>query len=147
MNNITPEQIRDINSATQEIGKFQKISMQKLQQNDFRGAQMFFSLLSAAAGKCSDTLRDISKVEEEENDDVVSTTNVSESNESKESIKSIGKSTSEDDGASRTDAGSVPEDGRDVGDGEAINISKESKRASGVHSTETDAGDAETENV
>ncbi len=121
MNNITPEQIRDINSATQEIGKFQKISMQKLQQNDFRSAQMFFSLLSAAAGKCSDTLRDISKVDEEENDDVVSTTNISKSKESKESIKSAGKSASEDDDASETDAGSVPGDDDD-GDATTENV-------------------------
>ena len=76
-NNITPEQIRKINADTQEIEKFRKVSMQKLQKNDFQSAQMFFSLLSAAAGRCSDTLREIIKDE-----DVVSTTTTSEQKES-----------------------------------------------------------------
>jgi len=57
--NVRPEHIRDINAATQEIGKFQKLAMTKLQKNDFKGAQVFFSLLASASDNCSNVLREM----------------------------------------------------------------------------------------
>jgi len=49
--NISPEQVRDINNATKDIAKFQKIAMTHLQKNNLPSAKMFFNLLAEAAGR------------------------------------------------------------------------------------------------